>query len=222
DEQLRIADYLDQETTLMDALSDQLEALRISLKARLDEFRRSQLRGPLTLLSVAARMRTGFTPKGFEAIDLEAEDAVPWVKPGDLGLGTVSAALALPRASVSSTDIFPARTPLVVGIGATLGKCGRFDHAVCANQQITALLPNPGLSNDYLFHAIASLTDELRSTAQQSTLPITSNARLGTYRVPLPNVDEQRRIVSRLEEETARTDARIEDARKLQRRIAER
>jgi len=222
DTQLRLASFLDQETREIDVIGDGIEDLVARLGTRVCERRRSELRGELVPLSVATRMKTGSTPKGVRTVEPGTEDSIPWVKPGDLDGKRQSAESSLPLGSMSESDIFPRMTPLVVGIGATLGKCGRFDHPVCANQQITALQPRPGLDPDYLFYALMNLTDELRATAHQSTIPITSNARLGTYRIPIPSLGEQRRIVEILDEESASIDAMIVKAEELKRLVAER
>lgn len=220
--QTRLAGYLDQETRAIDAISDGIDDLIATLSTRLDERRRSELRGQLVPLSVATRMKTGSTPKGVSAVAPNADDSIPWVKPGDLDEGTQTAEASLPIGSISKSDIFPSRTPLVVGIGATLGKLGRFDHPVCANQQITALHARSGLSSEYLFYALSDLTAELRATAHRSTLPITSNVRLGTYRIPIPSPEEQRRIVALLDDESATIRAMAMEAEQLKRLIAER
>lgn len=74
----------------------------------------------------------------------------------------------------------------------------------------------------YVTSASASRAYFMLTGTQATNLATTNSAKVKRLPIPLPPLDEQRRIVTRLDEETAMIDAMIADARELKNLIAER
>jgi type I restriction enzyme S subunit len=193
DEQRRIADFLDAETTRIDELvrlrNLQIEKLAYAL--------RSEAGGvapqwqPLPLRRIVEAVRTGTTPT---EILLPADpDNVPWYTPAALGGN-----LDLDRAdkSVSKEDFgivprFSTGSILIVGIGESLGKVADLDHEATGNQQLTSIRISASADRRFVLWRLFSAYEEIRAWAQYSRVRILNNEVLKSFKVPLPSLKEQ-------------------------------
>lgn len=225
DEQRAIADYLDRETAEIDGMRadlDEMERLlmerRESLFVTIAGNKATEVRVAVTSLLI-----TGSTPKGgrLGAKD-RPEKGLPWLRPEDLDDEHASKAIKLTPAESETVKALPANTPLFCGIGATVGKAGFANQKCATNQQITALVPQPGFDARYLFRALQAKQHEIRETAPSSTLKIVNNQRLGAQKVPFFPFAEQRRIADEIDRATAEIDSMLSDITKLRDLLAER
>ena len=210
--QRHIADYLDRETTEIDAavadLDRYVELLEKRKWQQLNEILENSLHSRVRL-SVAAKMKTGTTPSTL----LENEEGVPWLKPD--GLGVQSTGQRIDFEMLGESLLSPGGTTYVCGIGATIGKVGYSEEPSITNQQITALTPVLNIIPKLFYYSVLTLTDWLRRTAPGSTLPILNNARLGTYSVRIPVLDVQQAVLAEIESLFHETDQIIAESTRL-------
>jgi type I restriction enzyme, S subunit len=164
---------------------------------------------PLLMLKELGTIHTGSTPKTNDE-SLFGGD-VPFVTPGDLD--AVSPIQSTPRtlteAGVKTADLLPAESVLVCCIGS-LGKIGFAGRPVVTNQQINAVVFNPAkVHARYGFFACRMLKPQLELMAPATTVPIVNKSRFSELRIPVPPLEEQRRIAAILDQaETLRTQRR--------------
>ena len=99
--------------------------------------------------------------------------------------------------------LLPSGAVLVSCIGL-LGKVGLLGKPALTNQQLTALIPRPGIVPEYVYYWAQTLRPWLVESASATTLPIVNQRRLGSAPFPLVALDEQRRIVGELQAAQAR------------------
>ncbi len=125
---------------------------------------------------------------------------IPLFRPGDLGgAGPLHAARdTVTAAGARHGRLLPPGTVLVSCIGI-LGKVGILGCTGLTNQQITALVPRPGIVPEYLYYWAQTLRPWLHESASATTLPIVNKRRLAGVRFPLVPLSEQRRIVAKIQ-----------------------
>ncbi|MDD7599158.1 MAG: restriction endonuclease subunit S, partial [Campylobacter sp.] len=96
----------------------------------------------------------------------------------------------------------PKNSILVTCIGATIGKTGLILKEGICNQQINAILPNEKFISKFLFFAITSefFQNEIKHNASSTTLSILNKSKFSKLYIPLPPLDEQERIVKKIDE----------------------
>lgn len=223
-EQRRIVAKLDALTARLARARAELNRVPVLAERLRDAARERALFGELTAnsrggaaaawphkpLSEIARVVTGATPPTAEKHALFGGN-VPFVKPTDLDAGYYvdGARETLTDEGAARSRTVPANSTLVTCIGATISKTG-FVRIPCAfNQQINAVVPNPALVDPrWLYWAITSpsFRQAIIDNASATTLPIINKGRFQALTLPLPPMNEQRQVVSRLEAAFARAD----------------
>jgi type I restriction enzyme S subunit len=128
--------------------------------------------------------------------------AIPWVKSGNLNDGVVGSAdefITEAGLSSSSAKIFPAGTLLIAMYGATVGKLGILAMDAATNQAVCGIQPTEKIDRDFLFHLLLFRRKELVGKSVGGAQPNISQAIIRDTLVPLPPLDEQRRIVGLLD-----------------------
>jgi type I restriction enzyme S subunit len=226
DAQRAIADYLDRETARINTLIEEQQRLIEMLRERREATIADATEGP-----EAVRLRRLVDPErpmtyGILQCGDPVEDGVPYIGPSDMpgqgqspSLGslrrtTAEIASSYRRSVLSGWDV-------VVSIGPAYGKVALVDSdLIGANlTQDTvrvAALPNL-VDSRYLVWVLLS-----RGASQFWDLEITGatfrRLNLGTLArtpIPLPSLDEQRRIASYLDERTAKIDALITETERF-------
>jgi type I restriction enzyme S subunit len=164
---------------------------------------------PIEAIAACSSMSTGTTPPSHRE-DYYGGD-IQWYTPGDLEFRQ-----QLPRSQRTVSDlavtegkvrIFRPGTILLVSIGASLGKVGLATEPCSSNQQITGIKFRPEMLPEFGFWWMRSLYDELRAAAPHATLPIINQRRTGEFKIAIPPVEDQRRIVAYLDGLQAKVDA---------------
>ena len=228
--QRAIAGYLDRETAEIDAMAAELEELVVSLETR----RGSVVRITLAELTDKARagessdhkwaklgtlVQTisgiGFPPK----LQGNADQELPFYKVGSLSMVDSDGAINDERNTVSHATaqtlgarIIPSGSLLMAKVGAALF-LSRF---VPTRVDSCTLLVN----SRFLTYALSMVPVNL--LANPGPIPSLNVQGLKDERLPLPTLDEQRRIVEHLDEVTADIDSMISDAQELKALLAER
>ena len=166
----------------------------------------------------------GATPSRGET-SYYAGGTIPWLKTGELNDGVIDAAeervtdLALAECSLR---LNPPGSVLIAMYGATIGKLGLLDIEATTNQACCACQLLGGVPSMYLFYYLMSKRQDFRDLGAGGAQPNISKAKLTFELIPLPPVEEQRRIVERADhlmalcdQLDARLGAATEDARRL-------
>lgn len=129
--------------------------------------------------------------------------SIPWLKTGDLNDGFIKEVpefiteLALEKTSVR---LNPAGSVLMAMYGATIGKLGILEIPVTTNQACCACIPHAGMYNKYLFYYLMSMRQTYIGMAEGGAQPNISKEKIVNSILPLPPLEEQYRIVAKLEE----------------------
>jgi type I restriction enzyme S subunit len=129
--------------------------------------------------------------------------SIPWLKTGDLNDGFIKEVpefiteLALEKTSLR---LNPVGSVLMAMYGATIGKLGILEIPVTTNQACCACIPYAGMYNKYLFYYLMSMRQTYIGMAEGGAQPNISKEKIVNSILPLPPLEEQHRIVAKLEE----------------------
>jgi type I restriction enzyme S subunit len=157
-----------------------------------------------------AKWGSGGTPKS--GVKEYYNGDIPWLIIGDLNDGYVSNSekkITQLGLSSSSAHIVEPNSVLVAMYGS-IGKLGINKIPVATNQAIafTAFLPS-GLLNTYLFYYLLCMRPSLHSVGKGGTQKNISQTVLKVVPFPLSPLNEQRRIVAKIEELFSEVDAGV-------------
>jgi type I restriction enzyme S subunit len=238
-EQTAIADFLDRETGKIDALvAEQRRLMELLKEKRQAVISHAVTRGlnpaaPLkdsgidwlgpvpahwevmTLRRCTRCVQTGGTPSS-EPPSADLEEGVVWFTPGDFGdaLRLTTSTRKISHAVVRSGEvkIFPAKSVLVVSIGATLGKVGFTEEASSANQQINAVIPNERIDGYFLAYSLLVKAEVMRFLSNASTIGIMNQEKTKDIWLAVPPVEEQAVVTAFLDTELAKFDTLTAEA----------
>lgn len=242
-EQRAIADYLDRETSRIDTLIEEQQRLVEMLWERRFAIRvNASLHGmvpteevesslpwvktlpqawrvvPLT--SVAA-LESGHTPSRSRE-DWWRDCYIPWVSLHDVGmmrgvkyLHDTKQRISDAGIANSSARILPERT-VVLSRDATVGRAAIMGVPMATSQHFAAWVCGPDLDPEYLWVLFGDAMQPFFDSFQNgSTIRTIGMGDLKTFRIPLPPLEEQRRIVEYLDEETAKIDSLIAETERF-------
>ena len=98
----------------------------------------------------------------------------PFVSPFDLGEKKYieETNKYLSRIGFSITRQVPTNSIMYTCTGSTIGKLGIASKLMTTNQQINSILPNDGYSSEYLYYAIQTRKEDIRSRAAVQAIPL--------------------------------------------------
>lgn len=131
----------------------------------------------------------------------------PFFKPADLDFGrhVVEASEYLSNEGKMVSRIIPEQSTAVCCIGS-IGKCGFLEAEGTTNQQINSAIPKFNPLFLYYYCNTNYFNDELWSKASATTISIVNKSKMESCVFPLPPLDEQQRIVDRIESLFAKLD----------------
>lgn len=153
-----------------------------------------------TELGSLGKWGSGGTPKVSETAYYNG--SIPWIRSGDLPDGSVehhSVSLTLEGLRNSAARMVPEGAILIALYGATLGKLGITTYPVATNQAVAFCIPNELTSTKFLFWHLLNIRQELISLGKGGAQPNISQTILKSHRLALPPIDEQQRIVAKLD-----------------------
>lgn len=155
-------------------------------------------------LGDVARLGSGGTPR--RSNPEYFGEGLPWLSIADLNDGIVTEAKeSLTPAGVenSSAKAVPAGTVLVAMYGS-IGKLAITGREMCTSQAIAFVIPAPDtLDTRYLFHYLLNARPHLQSRGRGGTQSNIGQADLKALPIPLPPIEEQRRVAAILDQADA-------------------
>lgn len=148
--------------------------------------------------------QAGFTQTGNTPSKTHPEyfgSTIPFVGPGDIANGKISFSKGLSEAGRDVARVAYADSILQVCIGGSIGKCAICNQEVTFNQQINTIYPVISLSK-YLYYVLDSsyFKEFMRNNAGGTATPIINRSVWDSIVVPIPPLEEQHRIVAKIEE----------------------
>ena len=127
---------------------------------------------------------------------------VPFYKPADLDAGRFvdSSAEYLSEAGKAISRVVPIGSTAVCCIGS-IGKVGYLIKEGTTNQQINCVIPSEAVDSVFLYYLCISplFYQELITLSSAVTISIINKSKMENIIVPLPPIEEQKRIVSKIE-----------------------
>jgi len=148
-------------------------------------------------LGEIARITSGGTPDRSEPSYWGG--SVPWVTTGEIQFNTITdTAEKITEAGLknSSAKLFPPGTLLMAmyGQGKTRGQVAKLEIEASTNQACAAILLNAGHDPDFYFQYFTFQYDAIRELGNAGTQQNLSGGILKGVGVPVPPIDEQRRV----------------------------
>ncbi|MBD5191805.1 MAG: restriction endonuclease subunit S [Bacteroidales bacterium] len=147
-----------------------------------------------------ANLVTGSTPSKSNSEYYGNE--YPFYKPQDLDKSIVSEASEyLSEMGFQASRNIPKNSIAICCIG-TIGKVGFINRAGATNQQINTILPNPSFYPKFLYYYCKAkiFQDIILSLSAAITISIVNKGKMGEILILLPPLEEQKRIVAKIEE----------------------
>ena len=160
------------------------------------------------LIKDACKVITGSTPS--KANKAYYGNSFPFFKPTDLDAGRhVNVASEYLSTIVKSISrIIPKGATAVCCIGS-IGKVGYLECEGTTNQQINSVVPLDAIDSVFLYYLCLSpiFYNSLTSQSSAVTISIVNKTKMENIKIPLPPLNEQYRIVAKIEELFAQLDS---------------
>lgn len=174
-------------------------------------------------LSEVGKIVSGATPKTSEPKYYGGE--IPWLTPADLSgydrkyISHGSRNITQMGYDSCSTQIMPAGTVLFSS-RAPIGYVAIAQNPICTNQGFKSIVPNENVNSEFLYYQLKYLRSQIQDMGSGTTFKEISAKRLGEVQVVLPGLDEQERIVTRIEELFSELDNAVETLEKTKQQLA--
>ena len=173
-------------------------------------------------LGEIALMTSGGTPSKKNPEYYE-NGTIPWVRSGELENGAIrDTEIKITQAGLvnSSAKIFPKGTLLIALYGATIGKLAWLDIDACTNQAVCGIFENEKVSLKYLYYYLLLHRPDLIKQGVGGAQANISQTILKKLMVSYPvDMDEQMRIVARIEELFSEVDNGVETLKKIKQQL---
>lgn len=243
DVQCAIADYLDRETARIDTLIEEQQRLTDLVLERRRAIRtETALKGTRAADTVAshlpwvdrlpadwnavpltsvARLESGHTPSRTRE-DWWQDCYIPWISLNDVGamrrnkyIESTTHQLSDQGIANSSARLLPADT-VVLSRDATVGRAAIMNIPMATSQHFAAWICGPLLDPEYLWTLFTDAMQPYFASFQNgSTIRTIGMGDLKAFRIPLPPLGEQRRIVAYLDDQTAKIDTLIAETERF-------
>lgn len=153
-------------------------------------------------------IKNGFTPKRTDETLWNPRE-IPWFTVEDIheqGLNIFHTAQSISKKALGKTNgrIIPAHTVLLCCTSATIGRYAMTEIELTTNQQWNGLVIKKErkhiVCSDYILVWVSSLKEKMTEIAKSTTFPFLSVDKLANFVIPLPPIEEQQRIVDKINE----------------------
>lgn len=139
---------------------------------------------------------------------------IPWIKTGELGdmyLRRAEEHISREAIQNSSAKVFPKGSVAIAMYGATIGKASILAIDAATNQACAVAQPISGiLTSEYLYYYVISQLRGFVDAGKGGAQPNISQAIIKNWPIPLPTINEQRRIVAKIDELFSELDKGVE------------
>lgn len=150
-------------------------------------------------------IRNGYTPSKSN-VEYWENGIIPWFRMDDIrenGRILSNSIQHIARKGVKKSGIFPANS-LIMSTTATIGEHALIKTNFVCNQQITCFSLKQEYSSKinikFVFYLFFNFGEWCRNNVNNGGgLPILNTAKLSTYKIPIPTIEKQKRIVSILD-----------------------
>jgi len=143
---------------------------------------------------------------------------IPWLKTGDLNNGIIydiPECITEKALNETSLKLNPVGSILMAMYGATIGKLGILGIEATTNQACIACITKDFVYNKFLFYYLYSEQDKFIKKGVGGAQPNISREKIVATEFPLPPIEEQKRIVEKLEVLLAEIDKLEQDEKAL-------
>ncbi|MFC4739994.1 restriction endonuclease subunit S [Flavobacterium ponti] len=147
---------------------------------------------------------------------------IPWVKSGELNKGIIydtEEKITEEAIKNSSAKIFPKGTLLIALYGATIGKLAFLGVDAATNQAVCGIYQNENIDSKYIYNFLFHKKQDLVNQGIGGAQPNISQTILKKLEIPLPPLETQQAIVSKIEELFSELDKGIEDLKTAQQQL---
>jgi type I restriction enzyme S subunit len=211
---------------VLEALDEQEGAIEAAIaKARL--IRREVARGLLSCPGVAvaavgdvAVVASGSTPSRSRP-DYWTGGDVPWVRTAEISFDAISGtAECITRKAIEETGlrVYKPGTVLLAmyGEGVTRGRSAILGIHATINQAAAAIVCDPKrIDHRYLYYWLEGNYEEIRKIGQGSNQTNLNSALVAAIRLPLPSIEDQRRLVAPIEAVGVKVKTDVQELEKL-------
>ena len=155
---------------------------------------------------------SGATPKTTVPDNFGGE--IPWLTPADLSgytekyISHGARNLTQQGYDSCSTHLIPAGTVLLSS-RAPIGYVAIAKNEICTNQGFKSIVPKAFVNSEFLYYQLKSLKNTLQNLGSGTTFKELSAKKLATVQVVIPSLEEQKSIVSKIEELFSKLDASV-------------
>ncbi len=144
-----------------------------------------------------------FVGGGTPPRDIEAywNGGIPWASVKDFkgqSIDDTKEQISPEGLANSSSTVIPAGH-VIIPTRMALGKAAINSVDIAINQDLKALIPKTAISERYLLHALLARRGEIQSLGKGATVKGVTIDRLSSLEIPLPPLEEQRRIAAILD-----------------------
>lgn len=148
------------------------------------------------------KIASGGTPAK-NRLDYYSKGTIPWVKTGDLKEKYINSEYVERITDLglanSSAKLFPSDTVLIAMYGATIGATSILNFEACTNQACAAFLPSQSIQCEFLYYFLRSQKANFIKLGVGGAQPNISATILKEVLIPIPPLDEQKRIAKNLD-----------------------
>ena len=143
---------------------------------------------------------------------------IPWISSADIhGLYDIRPRRKIAPEAIknSATNLVPAGSIIVV-TRVGLGKIARINTPLCFSQDSQALIENVSFVNpDYMLYYLSQAVQSFKHASRGTTISGVTKKQLSDLLLPVAPLNEQKRIVSKIESIFAQIDAKQQELEKL-------
>lgn len=175
-------------------------------------------------ISKFAKTSAGGTPLKSRK-DFYEDGTIPWIRSGEVCKRDIlKSEKFITRLGLegSSAKTFPINSVLIAMYGATAAQSGILRFEAATNQAVCAVLPNKSFVPEFLYYFMLLEKQNLIDQAIGNAQPNISQSKIRKTKVPLPPLEEQKRIVAvldaafeGLDRARAHTEANLQNVRDL-------
>lgn len=148
-----------------------------------------------------------------------SESGIPWVSIGDMsgGMSCVNStkkSLTLEGLQSKNLKVLPTGT-ILFAMYASVGEVSILDIDATFNQALLGITPHKETDSKFVFYALKAIKSWLPNLYRSSTQNNLNAEQVKNFRLPLPPLDNQNRIVEFLDHETQYIDLAIANAKSV-------